>query len=115
ARVLLRNEGLVSVLRIAAFLTGALVLLECCRGLLIGQQKFLGLLLLSIISGTGLLLILPNAAHLGAGAMVGGQASVALIAVVACALFSRRLGMMPQMNREGENKGPGVSGILMFG
>jgi O-antigen/teichoic acid export membrane protein len=115
ARVLLRNEGLVSVLRIAAFSAGALILLECCRGLLIGQQKFRALILLSIISGVGMLLILPSAAHIGVGAMIGGHASVALVAVAVCALFSRRLGIIPAKGEAEEGQGPGVRMIIMFG
>ncbi|HEX8847114.1 MAG TPA: oligosaccharide flippase family protein [Pyrinomonadaceae bacterium] len=115
ARGLLRNEALVGVLRIAAFSAGALILLECCRGLLIGQQKFQALLLLSVISGAGLLLVLPNAARIGAWAMIAGQASVALVAVAACALFSRRLGMIPARDEAEAGQGPGVNSILKFG
>lgn len=114
ARVLLRNEGLVNVLRIAAVSSGALILLECCRGLLIGQQKFQGLLLLSVVFGLGMLLILPAAAHMGAGAMIGGHAVVALLAVAACACFSRRLGIVPQQ-AEHIDAGPGVRKIVAFG
>ncbi|MEK6280452.1 MAG: oligosaccharide flippase family protein [Acidobacteriota bacterium] len=115
ARVLLRNDALVNVLRIAALSAGALILLECCRGLLIGQHKFQALILLSLVSGVGMLLILPAAAHVGAGAMIGGHASVALVAVAVCAMFSRRLGIVPAIHKAEEGRGPGVSSILKFG
>ncbi|HYY58324.1 MAG TPA: oligosaccharide flippase family protein, partial [Pyrinomonadaceae bacterium] len=56
ARAVLRNESLTTLLRLAAILAGVMILLECLRGLLVGQQKFQGLLLLSLILGPGLLL-----------------------------------------------------------
>jgi O-antigen/teichoic acid export membrane protein len=116
ARTLLHNEWLVGVLRIAALSSGALILLECCRGLLIGQQKFQGLLLLSVVSGIGMILILPVAARIGAGAMIGGHATVALLAVAACACFSRRLGIVPPQSESGNvSEGPGVRQIVAFG
>ncbi|MEJ7709646.1 MAG: oligosaccharide flippase family protein [Pyrinomonadaceae bacterium] len=65
AKLLLRNENLAPLLRLSAFSAAAMILLECCRGLLIGQHKFPALLVLSVISGTGLLLILPSAASRG--------------------------------------------------
>jgi O-antigen/teichoic acid export membrane protein len=116
ARVLLRNEGLVGVLRIAALSAGALILLECLRGLLIGQQKFRALILLSLVSGVGMLLILPVAAHMSASAMIGGHAGVALLAVSACAVLSRRLGIVPAAGVKTEEvAGPGVRTIVTFG
>ncbi|HEX8774998.1 MAG TPA: oligosaccharide flippase family protein [Pyrinomonadaceae bacterium] len=117
ARVLLRNEGLVGVLQVAAFSAGALILLECLRGLLIGQQRFQALILLSVVSGTGMLLVLPLAARAGgAAAMICGQAGVALLAVAACALFSRRLGIAPAtLEAEEGQEGPGAQTIVKFG
>lgn len=116
ARVLLRNEALVGVLQIAAVSAGALILLECLRGLLIGQQKFQALILLAVVSGAGMLLVLPLSARAGAAAMIGGHAAVALVAVAACALFSRRLGIVPQTKEaEGGQDGPGAHTIVKFG
>lgn len=115
ARVLLRNEGLVNVLRMAALSAGALILLESCRGLLIGQQKFQALMLLSVVSGVGMLLILPTAARVGAGAMIGGHAGVAIVAVASCVLFSHRLGIIPATSKAEEGAGPGAHIILKFG
>lgn len=115
ARVLLRNEGLVGVLRIAALSAGALILFECCRGLLVGQQRFQALILLSIVSGFGMLLVLPLTAHVGAAAMIGGHAGVAFLAIAVCALFSRRLGIVPATRGTEEEHGPRLHTILMFG
>jgi O-antigen/teichoic acid export membrane protein len=95
ARLILHNEALVVVLRAAALSSGALVLLECCRGLLLGQQKFYGLLLLSLVSGVASLIALPLAARVSATAMVIAQAGVALFAIIVCLSFSRRLGITP--------------------
>lgn len=114
ARVLLHNEGLVSVLRIAAFSAGAMILLECCRGLFIGQQRFAALLLLSLVSGIGMLLILPTLARTSAGAMIGGHATVALVAVASCAIVARRLGLLPKTDGVDEH-GPSVGTVLKFG
>jgi O-antigen/teichoic acid export membrane protein len=115
ARVLLRNEGLVSVLRVAALSAGALILLECCRGLLVGQQRFQGLLVLSVVSGVGMLLILPAAAHIGAWAMIGGHAVVAILAVAACVLMARQLGIIPTAGGGDATAGPNARTIVTFG
>lgn len=114
ARWLLRNESLTIFLRLAALSSGALVLLECCRGLLIGQQKFVSLLIVSIISGTGLIVVLPLTARVSPGAMVAGQGSVALLAVLCCVVFSRRLAIAPMQTRA-SNTGPKIRPVFMFG
>lgn len=115
ARWVLRNEGLVSVLRVAAVSAGALILLECCRGLLVGQQKFRGLLVLSAVSGVGMLLLLPAAAHAGAAAMIGGHAAVTLLAVAACVLTARRYGVTPAASAGDDADGPGARALVKFG
>ena len=108
------NDGLTPFLRLAALSSGALVLLECCRGLLIGQQRFFSLLVLSLISGVGLIVVLPLAARVSPGAMVAGQGSVALLAVLSCVVLSRRLGIAPTQARA-RNTGPGLRPVFMFG
>src|SRR2546430_8114883 len=95
ARWMLHNEGLASFLRLAALSSAVIVLLECCRGLLIGQQKYYSLLAISLISGAGLIVVLPLAARISPGAMVAGQGCVALLAVLCCVAFSRWLGIAP--------------------
>lgn len=123
ARNVLRNESLTGFLQLAAFSAGALVLLECCRGLLIGQHKFPALLLLSIILGCGLVIALPGAASISAGAMVAAQAGVGLLAVTICALFARQLGITPLPIKDTEGSAAasaatevsGVRGVVTFG
>src|SRR5208282_1388893 len=77
---LLRNPVLTPLLRVAALSAGAIILLECLRGFLVGQRKFGALLALSILFGGGLLAVLPAASKYGPFAMVAGQAAVALSA-----------------------------------
>lgn len=114
ARWLLRNEGLTNFLRLAALSSAAIVLLECCRGLLVGQQKFYSLMVLSSISGVGLIVVLPLMAKVSAGAMVVGQGGVALLAVFCCVAFSRRLAIAP-MPARASNAGPNIRPVFMFG
>ena len=114
ARWMLGNEGLTAVLRVAAISSAAIVLLECCRGLLLGQQKFYGLLVLSLISGIGLVIVLPLAARINAGAMIAGQGTVALLTVLICVSLSRSLGIKP-LRAESSDAGPGIRPVLTFG
>ncbi|HEX3083786.1 MAG TPA: oligosaccharide flippase family protein, partial [Pyrinomonadaceae bacterium] len=107
ARFVLRNPGLVSFLRIAAVSSAAIVLLECMRGLLLGQQKFQALLVLSSVSGLCLVVVLPLAARNSAGMMVAAQGSVALTAVVVCLALAGRFGLRP-VERTDTDSGVGV-------
>ena len=119
ARLLLRNESLTGYLRVAALSAGALILLECLRGLLIGSQRFPALLLVSAVSGIGLALVLPFAAGVGAGAMIAGQAVVAVFAITACVLFAKRLGITPLAPAVKDNPRTaddfGVRRVFVFG
>jgi O-antigen/teichoic acid export membrane protein len=115
ARLVLRNESLTTLLRLAALSAGAMILLECFRGLFIGQQKFSASLVLSIILGLGLLLTLPLAANLSAKAMVGTQAGIALLAVLVCLLLVRLFGISPLPSTSKDASGPNVSSVFMFG
>lgn len=114
ARWVLRNEGLVSFLRIAAASSAAIVLLECCRGFLLGQQKFQALLILSAVSGLGLIFVLPFAARISAGVMIGGQAIVSLVCVVMVVALSKRFGLRPP-RQKASDAGPGIRPVFTFG
>lgn len=114
AKHLLGNSGLTPLLRLAALSAGALILLECLRGLLVGQRRFGALLCLCVLSGGGLLIVLPAAARRGPAAMVAGQAAVAVIAILLCVMFARRLGFAP-VEEAGQASGPRPGGILRFG
>jgi O-antigen/teichoic acid export membrane protein len=114
ARWVLRNEGLVSFLRIAAASSAAIVLLECCRGLLLGQRKFQALLIVSVVSGLGLIFVLPLAARISAGVMIGGQAIVSLVCVAIVLVLSKRIGLLP-VNQKASDAGPGIRPVFTFG
>jgi len=109
----LRNEALTPILRIAAVASAGMILFECCRGLLVGQQRFRSQLVLSAVLGTGLIIILPLAARIGAAAMIAGQAGVALVCVGVCATFAKQLGISPLSAKA--NPGEKVYPILRFG
>ncbi len=115
AKWMLRNEDLTTFLRFAALSSGALVLLECCRGLFIGQRKFRALLMLSAISGTGLLFVLPVTARISPGAMVVAQGSVAFLTVIICISFFGKLGLSPVSSDSAMSSGPGLRSVLAFG
>jgi O-antigen/teichoic acid export membrane protein len=112
-RFVLRNEALTPILRIAAISSAAIILFECCRGLLIGQQKFRSQLVLSGVLGAGLIIFLPLAARISATAMIAGQAGVALVGVGVCVIFAKHLGISPLSPKT--NMGPKIYPILRFG
>ncbi len=111
---LLNNPGLTHLLRLAALSAGAIILLECLRGLLVGQRRFAALLVLSILSGGGLALLLPTAALRGAPAMATAQATAALVAVLLCVLAARKLRFAPT-DAASASAGPHVGAIFRFG
>ncbi len=115
ARWMLRNDSLTKVLKIAALSSAMLVVLECCRGLLIGQHNFRALFVLSLLSGLGLLLVLPLAARISPAAMILGQGSVAFVTVLACVVFSRKLGLTPLPSEYRDESGPGLRPVFVFG
>ncbi len=88
ARLLLQNSSLTPALKVGAVSAVAFVLLECCRGLLIGQRRFGLLVTLSVTVGGGLLLVVPSTARHGAIPMIAGQAAAVLAAVVAVAFLT---------------------------
>lgn len=112
-RWVLHNESLTSLFRIAAVSSGAMVLLECYRGLLIGQRKIRSLLILASISGFGIVVLLPLMARVGAGAMIAAQAIVAIVVLCCYALFGRRLGIVSA--EAVSTAGPGIRHIIKFG
>ena len=113
-RWVLHNDSLTPLFRIAAVSSGAMVLLECYRGLLIGQRKIRSLLILALISGFAIVLLLPLMARVGAAAMIAAQAIVALVVLCCYALFGRRLGIASG-EIEAAAKGPGIRPIIKFG
>jgi O-antigen/teichoic acid export membrane protein len=102
---LIGNPALTPLLQLAALSSGALILLECTRGFLIGQRRFTALLALSLMAGGGMLLVIPAATYAGPKAMIIGQASVSMGAVVMCALFARSLGILDNSSESAASLG----------
>jgi O-antigen/teichoic acid export membrane protein len=112
---LIRNPALTRLLRLAAISAGAIILLECLRGLLIGQRRFVALLTLSTLFGGGLVVALPLAAGHGAAAMVVSQAVIGLSAILICVAAARKLHLAPPPSFAPDTRGPRPSSIVRFG
>lgn len=114
ANLLLRNAALQPMLRIAAFSAGAIILLECMKGLLIGQRRFAALLTLAGLTGAALLVLMPLASRVGAERMVASQSVALLAAVMLCAVASRWLGFAPASSSSESSAGPSVLTVARF-
>ncbi len=90
---LLRKESLTPLLHWAAFSAAGMILLECCRGFLVGQRRIIGILVLSSCVGLGMISLLPVMAHLGPIAMVCSQGLLTTAAVLLCLSLYRPLGL----------------------
>ncbi len=113
---LLGKSSLTGLLHWAALSAAGLILLECCRGFLVGQRRIPAILLLSLTVGVGLLALLPFAARLGPVPMIASQAAVTLAAVGLCALFYRRLGLAAQASEpQSEALAPLLREVWSFG
>jgi O-antigen/teichoic acid export membrane protein len=114
ARHLLANPALAHLLRLSSFSAGAVILLECMRGFLIGQRRFSALLGLSALFGGGLLLVIPVVASHGPSSMIVAQASVAGAAVAVCVVVLWQSRTVTPTCR-GRASGPSVGHIWRFG
>lgn len=114
ARWLLRNAKLETTLKVAALSAAGFILLECCRGLLVGQRSFSTLLLLSGLVGVGLVLAVPSTARFGADFMIGGQACAVLLAVVIVSWLVYRSAAAVRESRSGAGN-PSVWAVWRFG
>jgi len=92
---LLGKQSLTGVLRWAALSAAGMILLECCRGFLVGQRRLAAILLLSLTVGIGMIGLLPLAARLGPTQMICSQGAITLGAVLLCLAFYRPLGLAP--------------------
>lgn len=112
ARTLLNNPGLTTLLKLAAFSSGAMILLECFRGFLIGQRSFTALITLSALLGAGLCIGVPIAARHGPNYMIVVQACAAVVAVSVCVVSLRK---RLCLTAEGRSKaGPSLGSIWRF-
>ena len=92
---LLHKTSLTGLLRWAALSVAGMIMLECCRGFLVGQRRFAALLLLSLTVGIGMILLLPLASRFGSIPMISSQGAIALGAVGLCLVLYRPLGLSP--------------------
>ncbi len=90
---LLGKPSLTGLLHWAALSAAGIILLECCRGFLVGQRRMAAILLLSLTVGIGLLALLPATSRFGPVPMISSQAAATLGAVVLCVLLYRPLGL----------------------
>jgi O-antigen/teichoic acid export membrane protein len=86
----LGNAALTPVLRVSSLFAGAFILLECYRGLLIGQRSTRLLMTLSAAVGIGLVAAVPLAARYGAEAMVTGQSAAIIGALLLLLVLQMR-------------------------
>ncbi len=89
---LLRKTDLTAVLHWAAFSAAGMILVECCRGFLVGQRRLSGILVLSVAIGAGMIFLLPIASRSGAIPMVAAQGGVTAAAVLICLSLAGPLG-----------------------
>ncbi|CAN5560095.1 hypothetical protein BH10ACI4_BH10ACI4_17940 [soil metagenome] len=113
---LLGKESFTGVLRWAAFSAAGIILLECCRGFLVGQRRIKALLLLSGTVGFGYLALLPAMSRYGAISMVRSQSAVTIGAVLLIVLFYRALGLgSPKSASDSKLMGPLLRKVWSFG
>ena len=90
---LLGKASLTPLLSWTALSVAGMILLECCRGFLVGQRQMRAILLLSSTVGLGMVALIPMLARVGPVAMIAAQGAVALGAVLLCVAFARPLGL----------------------
>src|ERR1700736_1298619 len=113
---LLGKESITGVLRWAAFSAAGIILLECCRGFLVGQRRIKALLLLSGIVGLGYVVLLPAMSRYGAVSMVRSQSGVTIGAVLLILILYRRLGLAsPKSVNSSKPVGPLLRQVWSFG
>ena len=98
----LHKDSLTPLLRWAAIPAVGMLILECARGLFVGQRRLAALALLSVIVGTGMLLLLTGSAlRKDATAMIAAHGLVTLTAVLLCCLLAKPLNLIPRNHRPG--------------
>jgi O-antigen/teichoic acid export membrane protein len=113
---LLGRPDLRGLLGWAGLSAGGMILLECCRGFLVGQRRLAALTLLSTIAGIGMISLLPAASLGGPVRMIVFHGSIAVTAVCVCLLSSRALGPAPTASvRPSEPLGPMLWAVWSFG
>ncbi len=113
---LLGKTSLTGLLHWTALSAAGIILLECCRGFLVGQRRIPAILLLSLTVGIGLLALLPFVSRWGAIPMIASQGAVTLGAVLLCAALYRPLGLAPARRQyQSAPIGPMLREVWSFG
>lgn len=113
---LLQKQSVVGALQWAALSAAGIIMLECCRGFLVGNRRIKALLLLSSLVGAGYLSLLPAMARYGPKQMIASQSAVTLGAVLICLLCYRQLGLTsPTPVQKTEPMGPLLKQVWGFG
>ena len=102
---LLGKPSLTGLLSWAALSAAGMILLECCRGFLVGQRRLAALLGLSLMVGVGMVALLPFASRVGPVPMIVSQGAVTVGAVAVCLLLYRLLRLAPA-SRNGASAPP---------
>ena len=113
---LLGKPSLTGLLHWAALSGAGIILLECCRGFLVGQRRLPAILLLSLTVGAGMITLLPLTARRGPVEMICSQGAVTVGAVALCALLFRPLGLAAlPATRASAPVGPMLREVWSFG
>ncbi len=107
---LLGKQSLTGLLSWAALSAAGMILLECCRGFLVGQRRLAALLWLSLMVGAGMVALLPFTSRLGPVPMIVSQGAVTVGAVAVCLLLYRLLRLAPVSRRS--VPGPSLQSML---
>ena len=112
---LLGRPDLAGLLHWSALSAAGVILLECCRGFLVGQRNVRAILLLSLTVGLGLLSLLPLTARFGPVFMIASQGLVTLGAVALCVLLYRQLGLSSRAQSSAAPLAPLLKEVWSFG
>jgi O-antigen/teichoic acid export membrane protein len=113
---LLEKSSLKTLLQWAALSAAGMILLECCRGFLVGQRRFAAILLLSSVVGVGMISLLPAASRVSPVRMIISQGCITVSAVLLCILFYKPLGLASNLPvATPEPIGPMLRTVWSFG
>lgn len=113
---LLHKPEFTRLLRWAALSAAGMLLLECARGFFVGQRRLGAIVLLSFVVGTGMITLLPAAAHLRNPIdMIAVQGSITTAAVVICLLLSGPLSLRAPSGGRRLPLGPMLREVWSFG
>jgi O-antigen/teichoic acid export membrane protein len=112
---LLGQQKLIDLLQWTALSAAGMVLLECCRGFLVGQRRIPAILLLSLTVGVGMFILIPLTSRWGPVPMICSQGTVTLAAVALCVLLYKPLGLAPSSQHDHQPVGPMLRQVWSFG